>query len=336
MPLSLGYIREMAQQGIITREEAIQLYPTWVQQPTYMILYCPDHDKKVGETPGHYALYDCDYMAIKVSKRGNDVYRYKVRQRTRTLSYLCTVSDDITFLSGKQDFSNILWITLTFDIKLCSEEDAWNNIGIQLNNFLSKFKQKYGNITYMRSFESFKNGYPHIHLLLCVKERKFPVFSYISRTDGKLHYKLTNNSMKTISGFWHSHVRVEGAKSMGAVGYILKYITKEAYVKDSYTTISKLWYHHKRSYDISRDFEEWISSEIEVVVSAEGCQLDTPKSNSNITSKTWTYLCTINASKQHENWYFQILKPPPFDLDQKYTSKEEEYDEYRRAFGTII
>jgi len=276
--------------------------------------------------------YRCEHRVSKLSKRGNDVYRFKIRTKFKPLGDLCTVSEKHPFLTGRTDKCNILFLTLTYNPKLKSMTDAWHDIGTDYNLFITKMRQQYGNIKVLRCFEAMPtSGYPHIHAILCFDDHNFIVNKKLAKRDNKHHYQVSNTSLQSIQDKWHSYVLVEGVRNMGAFGYLLKYIQKDMFTKDKYKTISKLWFHHKRSHDVSTDLTTWLSHKLQTVV----VQLDTIMSNSNNTSSTWTYLCTINANKDHEKWNFTLLEPPPFEEPEK-CHQIDEYKEYRRAFMELI
>ena len=331
-PLTLGKVRWMYKSGSISRDDALSFYPQWVDTSCYVVQYAPNRDKARGiDSRGRTCYYDHDYRAMKLSKRGNDVYRWKVRQKFRSLSQLCDIARGHQFLSGRTGESNFLFVTLTYDKNRCSEDYAWRNVGKELNLFFSKLKQEYGKFYVLRCFESFKAGYPHVHLLIGFETASFRVKRHIHR-DGKPHYRLRNSALKKISGYWHSYIQAEGVKSLGAVGYILKYIQKDLYVTDGYNTVSKLWFYHKRSYDVSSGFEDWISTSVEVVIAAESRQLDSITSYSNNVYRDWAYLTVVNGTKTHDDWIFYILEDPPWNKE----GFADEQTEVRRAFKEVI
>lgn len=62
-----------------------------------------------------------EYVAVKCAKRGNDVYLLRVENRLRGLGFhIPDVNIDFT----KHPFTNMLFITLTYDTKLCSFDEA--------------------------------------------------------------------------------------------------------------------------------------------------------------------------------------------------------------------
>ena len=303
--LSLKEVKWAYYRGDLSLEEALSFYPEWVKQDSYIILWRIDHSKPLGDN-----RYLCKYKAVKMAKRGNDVYRWRVRKRFSDLKAFCRANKGFSFISGRSGYSNLLFVTLTFNTNLTDVDNAWNNIGKDLNLFLSHLKQEYGRIFVLRCFEAHKNGYPHVHLIIGFLEHKFPVKRRRLKSDGFNHYLLTNKSLNRFSSFWHSFVKVEGVSSLGAVGYLLKYITKDMYLSDGYKTASYLWLFHKQSYGFSRGFTPWLSS----ILPKEPTQLDTIMPNSNKESFDWSFLCVVNANFHHDKWVFEISEDPPWDL----------------------
>jgi hypothetical protein len=199
-------------------------------------------------------------------------------------------------------------LTLSYDPKITTKDKAWYYIGKDLNRFLSEMKQEYGNIVVIRSFEAFKNGYPHIHMILGLRDRKLPVYRYNRKKDGAVRYKLSNTDKEKIQSYWHSYIHIEGVQSYGAIRYILKYISKEQFTRDNYNTVAHLWLYHKQAYSISRDFKDYLQYKIEI-----GDLLVTYTSNSNNNYIGWQYLATITPTREHKASIFEIIEPPPFN-----------------------
>ena len=120
-----------------------------------------------------------EYVAVKCSKRGNDVYVSRIKRRFKFLNRLVP---DLEFFKPS-DFkvnknlpsSKAMWLTLTYDTKRCSRREAWENIGHEWNRFISAMRSRYGKISVLRSWEAFQNGYPHVHAVLWFHDRKFHV-----------------------------------------------------------------------------------------------------------------------------------------------------------------
>lgn len=330
--------------GLISKKEALSLYPLWVSQKDYIILGKPDYTQPIPPRSGgtycpiseinKYAVND--YLAILLSKRGNAKYSWEVRQRFKPLSFLCHSSKDkdVSFLeptSSKNHFRcSFLWETFTYDVNRCSSDTAWNNIGNEFNLYLSKLKQKYGKISILRCFESFKNGYPHIHSLIYYHDYKFLVKKYRTKK-GKISYIVVSQNKKQkgkqkhdidyLRSFWHSYIKCTAVKDLGAVVYTLKYITKEMYAQRNYETSANLWLHRKRSYSMSKDFVSTISGLCNLPL------LDIKTPNSNTMDEGWFYIGVFKPSFDYDEWYFQLKEPPQWSKFDKHTDLETVFAE---------
>jgi hypothetical protein len=117
--------------------------------------------------------FKSDVFAIKCSKRGNDVYRNRVYRRFKQLASLV---EQIIFFNRKSRRINqktrAMFVTLTYDTKLCSFDKAWKNIGDEFNRFMSFIRKNFGKVACCRVFEAYENGYPHIHCILLFEEKE--------------------------------------------------------------------------------------------------------------------------------------------------------------------
>ena len=78
--------------------------------------------------------------AIKMSKRGNDVYWWKLNKKLKALKEL----KNKTFFNSRAKIkeSNVLFVTLTYDSKRASVSEAWENIGIDFNRWITNLRAK--------------------------------------------------------------------------------------------------------------------------------------------------------------------------------------------------
>jgi hypothetical protein len=207
-----------------------------------------------------------EYVAVKASKRGNDVYVSRIKKRFRLLEDL---TENVVFFRA-EDFKTkkivhgkALWITLTYDSKRCSRRVAWENIGVEYNRFISAVRRRYGKISVIRSWESFKNGYPHIHACMWFHDAEFSVFPHFNMDRGKFSYRIKEK--REFEDLWHSFVDVEALSSLRkVVGYVRKYQMKvsrgaEADGSKGVKTMSFMWLFRKRSYSVSGDWREIFS-----------------------------------------------------------------------------
>lgn len=154
--------------------------------------------------------------------------------------------------------TQVLFLTLTYDTKLCSRHQAWITNSKLYNLFMSKLRRVFGSISSARSFESFENGYPHIHAVLLFNDFSFEVREAIDKKGRKV-LLIDDNLLECIQAFWHSFIKVRGVGNVSeSISYLKKCISKcaEFDVSDSkgVGTLSQCWAYRKRAYCLSGVF----------------------------------------------------------------------------------
>jgi len=160
---------------------------------------------------------DKETFAVKCSKRGNDVYWWRVSKR---LKFLNGLKDGALFdPHSSNKMSNVLFVTLTYDVKRSSIREAWETVGEDFNNWIRNLRKKYGRISHLRCWEASKKGYPHIHILMIFHDCKFKV----ARIKGKFRILEKEEFEKS----YHSFVDVQAIREVReGVKYVTKYLTK--------------------------------------------------------------------------------------------------------------
>ena len=119
------------------------------------------------------------------------------------------MADELVFFNPKDrgpKKTRALWVTLTYDSKRCSFKEAWPNVGVEFNRFMSFIRKKFGKVSCCRVFESFDNGYHHIHCILLFESTWFTVFRYKD--------KFRVHSKEALAKDWHSNVDVKTVDSL--------------------------------------------------------------------------------------------------------------------------
>jgi len=221
----------------------VEKYKEWVSEDTYMILSRWNREE-----------WKNDVYAVKCAKRGNDVYRSRVESRFRGLSHM---AEDLVFFNPKDRGAKetcALWTTLTYDTKLCSYKEAWEKIGVEYNRFMAYVRSHFGKVSCCRVFESFENGYPHIHCILLFQEYSFSVFR-----DAKGQFRV--NEKDVIAQGWHSNVDVKAMSSLASgFSYLKKYLLKgidfERADSKGLKTLALCWVYRKRAFSVSGSFRK--------------------------------------------------------------------------------
>ena len=244
--IRLNAVRDVYYSGLMNEDDVVEKYKAWVTEDEYLLLQRTVIEPSVrGSTK-----WDSQYIAVKCSKRGNDVYRDRVRE---SLSSVEQALPDRSFFNPKERElqkkvrTPLVSVTLTYDTKRCSLYEAWESIGKEFDVWLKNLRKKYGRITIIRTWEAFQNGYPHINAILLFHDNEFSVFRHKSK------FRIKDKA--AFSKHWHSHVDVQAVANLKrAVSYIIKYITKELFSENAILTRAMLWLFKKRSFSVSKDF----------------------------------------------------------------------------------
>jgi hypothetical protein len=246
---------------------------------------------------------EVDYVAVKCSKRGNDVYAARLSAR---LGWLEDHVPNVEFFKIK-DFqvdrkvsSRLLWVTLTWDTKKSGLVYAWEHLGEDFNRFVSNLRRKWGKLSIFRVWESYKNGYPHVHAVVYFHEAEFTVFPHWSSEENKLTFRVKEKA--EIGECWHSHVDIQAISSTSALfNYIRKHqknilmglgnpsVTEEepsdvglsSMAPSGLRSLALCWLFRKRSFSVSGDFRAVLSDLIRTLhnsncrgqVDLEGCMV---------------------------------------------------------------
>ena len=139
-------------------QELKEFYQKWRDFVEYIVLQKQTENQRIkGEV-------DKETFAVKCSKRSNDVYFWRVGKRLKSFQSLKSISFFDPHSNIKQ--SNVLFVTLTYDTKRSTIQNAWETIGKDFNKWIRNLRKKYGHISHLRCWEVSKKGYPHTHALL--------------------------------------------------------------------------------------------------------------------------------------------------------------------------
>jgi len=220
-------------------------YLEWMSRPFYVILVGWCQDKA-----------DYVYSCFRSPKRGDLLYSSRV---TRQFDFVVSQIPDVEYFKygvrGHVE-SSCLSVTLTFSRDL-SIVDAWLSVGEDVNRFLSGLKRKYGKISHIRVWESHRDGYPHVHLLVFFSGYVFSGFSRVSK--GKLSYRVQEKD--AVASCWnHGFVDVKAMSgSRSGVRYLSKYLSKSVSSdgdinSKSVKTLACCWAFRRRAYGLSRSW----------------------------------------------------------------------------------
>jgi len=247
--IRLVKVRDCLNRGVISDDDLIELYENWRDQNEYLILCYHRRDFRL------------EYRAIKCAKRGNDVYNWRIGQKFKELEMLASLygENKIFDINQAEPKTNCLLVTFTYDTKLKNKIDAWHDVSLEYNRAITRLRQKFGEITVLRVWESFRNGYPHIHAIFLFDDKRFNVFEHWT-TNNKSTFRIQEKA--EFSKVWHSNVDVLGVSSVrGAVGYLIKYLKKVHSGESKHNlTLANLWINHKQSFAMSGNFAERLAN----------------------------------------------------------------------------
>lgn len=312
--------------GNVNLQGVVDLYKEWRDDHEYFILRKPhmiyqetfDRDNvsylgNVGIIKEYLDGY-C-YKFVKASKRGNDVYKYLVKEKLKQLNGL-----DITFFKDNwgDKRTSLLFITLTYDNNRCTDTVAWQNIGEEFHLFCNNLRKRYGHIEFFRTWESTGHFYPHIHVLIGFQKKSFPVFVHVDKK-GKRKFRISKHDKDIISSYWHSHVDIQGVdNTKDAIKELTKYVTKDLCSEKGDKTNAMIWLYRKQAYGVSKGFVGLITGHFNTVVDlSEPKATDLIKSemcNCNHDFEKWEFVGILRGEQlgfSPEMWVVDLKKPPP-------------------------
>lgn len=224
-----------------TRDETQlkQNFLDWFQEKTYILF----RQKSTGRI-----------FSVPVARRGNDRYRWRVLNKWHNLKNTVRM---LQRLCGRNE-SGVLFVTLTYDPKKLTMDQAWQRTGKDFNNFMSRMRKSYGKIIAIRVFQAHESGWPHIHVILFFRHRKFRM-KKLSETYRLLNYP-TELKSHWIQGFsdWSCVQNLERA-----MRYIMGYLSKGLKITDIYLLgLAKMWVFNIRSFSISKNIARLDTSSI--------------------------------------------------------------------------
>jgi hypothetical protein len=287
-----GYLKELAERGIYNSSDIVRKYESWVSEDRFMVM-AHEREAWVSEA-GKY-----EYVAVKCAKRGNDVYVSRVDSR---LYGIGRNVPDIQHNFHDNPFTSMLFITLTYDTKLCSFTAAWKQIGVEFNLYRANLYKKFGKFSVMRTWESYENGHPHVHAILIFEEKKFRVFpSYEANKKGELKLVWRISEKEKFEPYWHSWQDIKAVYNIqGGLNYLKKYILKCAkYNQEDVKgkqTLALCWVFRKKAFYVSGQFRKALSDLIRLSCSSKTRKIQVDLFNTELKANSWKVLGFVDAS----------------------------------------
>ncbi|GAI20776.1 unnamed protein product, partial [marine sediment metagenome] len=233
----------------------IEVYKHWQTYDEYMVLE---------------DLEEAEFFAVKCSKRGNDVYEARLETR---LGFLKTRSVDHEYFSSDFKGSSsksvspiVLWVTLTYDSKLCSLDEAWTRIMPDFNDMITRLRDHYFSVHYIMFPQPFPSpngkayGYPHIHCVLIIEGATFNIFPSMEEVSGELRlvYRIKERDEFRSIADWHSWVDVKALRTSGHLyAYVTNYSRRSMIGDTPKVDVNNavLWLYRKNGFNLSGFFK---------------------------------------------------------------------------------
>lgn len=215
-----------------------------------------------------------------------------------------------------------LWVTLTYDVKLCSFGDGWRSVGVEFNRFMAYVRKKFGKVSCCRVFESFENGYPHIHCILL-----FEAWLSVFR-DKKGQFRV--HSKATIAEGWHSNVDVKAMSSLaGGFSYQKKYLLKndnfDKADSKALRTLALCWAFRKRAFSVSGAFRQMLSDLIEALHNSNKRMVQVSLSGEVIPEEKFSVIgfVPIHVIALTKDVWFKMLNSEQIDSVDQFLSESK-------------
>lgn len=209
-------------------------------------------------------------------KRGNKPYVNAIKERFEKEFFS---KPPIEYFNETQSDkkTKMLYLTGTTDPKRFEIGQAWLHFGNYWNTFITNLRQKYGNIVYIRTWQSQENGYPHFHSLVYFADKEFTSVNWIN-ADGSKSYRLPSRSKdrEKIKDCWKQGnldiVCVQDTHK--SFKDMLKYVIRDLEGGESDLTNAMLTYFGKQAFSYSDKFSALVWGNNNVVALQEPCNAD--------------------------------------------------------------
>ena len=161
-----------------------------------------------------------EFKAVKMAKRGNDVYAHRVEKRLRGLEDLPNINWFNPQDRSSKHETGGLFVTLTYSRHCLRLDEAWERVGEDYNRWISAMRARYGKIHHFRTWEAQQDGWPHVHAILFFEDQLFEAFFY--------HGEWRVEDKREMEDLWpHGFVDVSALASLrGGIRYVSKYLMK--------------------------------------------------------------------------------------------------------------
>jgi hypothetical protein len=316
-----GLVRDFFENGGVSPDEVVTLFNEWKDDHEYFILKGEKTILKPNLTDDTVVeIKEEFYKFVKGAKRGNDVYRFLVKERLAPLKKLKEIIYfEPTALIKK---TPMLFITLTCDVKKYNGNvaRAWLSFGREFHLFKTKLEKEYGKVELFKVYESTENYFPHFHFLALFKDKVFTAFKHITKkgkNTGKITYRIGNKHQQKIKSYWGAISDILAVSdTKHAFKEMSKYITVDVCSKKGNKTNAMLWALNRRSFSLSKGFISAINGDSSLVVNdvKSDALLIREMANCNHEVKKWEFVGILRGKFlgfSGNIWVLDYKDPPP-------------------------
>jgi hypothetical protein len=220
-----------------------QSYHEWVQFDEFL----PLHYERI-QTGEHFV------KLVKCSKRGNDVYSWRVKKRIPDIDS----SADLVY--DDEVSSQFVFVTFEFNSHEIDCFGSWVEAPEDLNRAMANIRKAYPGVKMvMRSFEAHSSGYIHAHVLLMFPEKMSMKREWSYHRNCWIYYVPDELRAHLKESWGEGYTDVMGMPTArGGCRYTMKYIMKSCSTdgveggKADYT-LAMNWYLGRRSFHVTKD-----------------------------------------------------------------------------------
>jgi hypothetical protein len=289
-----------------------KLYVDFVYNNTGKLLY--DHN---GYVTVHRER--SEWRFPHAVKRGNDEYIRLIQERLKPFLN----NKPIIFFEDDwgEKKTNALYLTGTVDPAICGNDRGYLEFGSWWNSFITNIRSQIGDLVFIRSWQSQKNGYPHFHAILYFKDKEFNAIRWIDQ-DGGISYRLPSRAgdREILKRAWKwGNLDIQCIQDMNeSFKDLLKYVTRCLEGGESDLTNALLWYFQRQAFGISDDFvkDVWGTENVALVEPTNADLINPNMANSNSSLIRIEIYPTIRRdvfSKTVQTTFETWEDPPPFN-----------------------
>jgi hypothetical protein len=214
-------------------ETAERVFTGWSNEPVFLAM---EHQEKKPDGEMKKRRF-----CVRASKRGNDIYRQRLKNRFRKVIRLFPPLQDN---HHSEDRTNMFFITNEYNENEITLGDSWENSSKDIHDYFCRLRKKHGSFLCIPTYSSLDNGYVHCHMIVVFLNKTFPIRKWKStkgKNKGKWSWRLGDivEKGKKINGkevknrefgdVWgHGYVDVLAfVDAQAMVDYALGYVTKE-------------------------------------------------------------------------------------------------------------